>query len=82
MNYMYLTWMSFFSPLSLFSLTFAINLRETWEHSKWGERFWKRQVVDQLERERGHEHGGRRLSRDRIWALMKISSWCWREQIM
>ena len=27
------------------------NLRETWEHSKWGERFWKRQVVDQLERE-------------------------------
>ena len=27
------------------------NLRETWEHSKWGERFWKRRVVDQLERE-------------------------------
>ena len=25
MNYMYLTWMSFFSPLPLFSLTFAIK---------------------------------------------------------
>ena len=40
------TWADYVSALIT-----KYNLRETWEHSKWGERFWKRQVVD--ERERG-----------------------------
>ena len=40
------TWADYVSALIT-----KYNLRETWEHSKWGERFWKRQVVDQLERE-------------------------------
>ena len=43
------TWADYVSALIT-----EYNLRETWEHSKWGGgggRFWKRQVVDQLERE-------------------------------